>query len=40
MNDNLGKKAETKIKEWLDKPNLDFNRIPDQMTGLNGSKNI
>ena len=40
MNDNLGKKAETKIKEWLDKPDIDFNRIPDQMTGLYGSKNI
>lgn len=42
MNDGLGKKAETKIKEWLDRPDLDwdFNRIPDQMTGQYGSKNI
>lgn len=40
--DNLGKKAEQKIKEWLDRPDLgyDFNRIPDQMTGLAGSRNI
>lgn len=40
--DNLGKKAELKIKEWLDKPELgySFDRIPDQMTGFYGSKNI
>ena len=31
-----GKKAEKKIKEWLDRPQdgYDFNRIPDQMSGL------
>ena len=31
-----GKKAEKKIKEWLDRPTdgYDFNRIPDQMSGL------
>ena len=38
----LGKKAEDKIKRWLDRPDLDwsFDRIPDQMTGKYGSKNI
>lgn len=42
MSDTLGKKAERKIKEWLDKPELgySFDRIPDQMTGQFGSKNI
>lgn len=42
INDLIGKKAEAKIEEWLDKPELgyDFNRIPDQMSGMNGSKNI
>lgn len=40
--DNLGKKAELKIKEWLDRPEegFCFDRIPDQMTGFYGSKNI
>lgn len=38
----LGKKAEGKIQEWLDCPQdgLCFDRIPDQMTGQYGSKNI
>lgn len=42
MNDGLGKKAEAKIKEWLNRPEegYDFNRIPDQMTGFYGSRNI
>lgn len=42
MNDLLGKKAEKKIQEWLDRPQegYDFNRIPDQMSGLKGSDNI
>ena len=42
MNDGLGKTAEKKIKEWLDRPEegYDFNRLPDQMTGFYGSKNI
>lgn len=42
MNDLLGKKAEEKISEWLDKPTEGycFDRIPDQMTGFYGSKNI
>ena len=41
-NDGLGKKAEKKIKEWLDHPELgySFDRLPDQMTGFYGSKNI
>lgn len=31
-----GKKAEAKIRTWLDRPadGYDFNRIPDQMTGM------
>lgn len=42
MNDGLGKKAEAKIKEWLDRPDKGycFDRIYDQMTGFYGSKNI
>ena len=42
MNDTLGKDAEEKIKEWLDKPEAgySFDRIKDQMTGLYGSSNI
>lgn len=42
MNDGLGKKAEAKIKEWLDRPDsgYSFDRIYDQMTGWYGSKNI
>lgn len=42
MNDGLGKKAEAKIREWLDVPESGycFDRIPDQMTGMYGSKNI
>lgn len=40
--DQLGKKAETKIKEWLDHPEegFCFDRIPDQLTGFFGSCNI
>jgi len=36
MNDLLGKKAEAKIKEWLDRPDdgYSFDRIPDQMSGM------
>ena len=35
MNDGLGKQAETKIREWLDRPEsgYDCDRVPDQMTG-------
>ena len=42
MNSEIGKEAEKKIREWLDKPSLGFcfDRIPDQMTGMYGSKNI
>lgn len=42
MQDNLGKKAEQKIKEWLDRPaeGYCFERIPDQLSGFYGSKNI
>lgn len=42
MNDGLGKKAEQKIKQWLDKPECGycFDRIPDQLSGFYGSKNI
>ena len=39
---NVGKKAEAKIKEWLNRPEegFDFNRVPDQQTGFYGSRNI
>jgi hypothetical protein len=42
MNDNLGKKAEKKIAQWLDRPSEGycFDRIPDQLTGFYGSRNI
>ena len=42
MDNNLGKKAETKIREWLDKQDQGycFERIPDQLTGFYGSRNI
>lgn len=38
----LGKKAEVKVKEWLDRPEdgYCFDRIPDQMNGFFGSSNI
>lgn len=41
-NDNLGKRAEDKLRDWLDRPSdgYCFDRIPDQMTGWYGSKNI
>lgn len=40
--DTLGKKAEAKIQKWLDRPadGYCFDRIPDQMSGFYGSKNI
>ena len=42
MTDDLGKKAEAKIKAWLNRPQdgYCFERIPDQLTGFYGSKNI
>lgn len=38
----LGKKAEVKVQEWLNRPEegFCFDRIPDQLTGQYGSKNI
>lgn len=38
---NLGKKAETKIKDWLNRPEegFMFYRLPDQQTGFYGSTN-
>ena len=38
----LGKEAEAKIAEWLNRPEAGyaFDRIPDQMTGFYGSSNI
>lgn len=42
IQDDLGKKAEQKIKKWLDRPQDGYclDRIPDQMTGFYGSRNI
>lgn len=42
MQDNLGKKAEEKIRQWLHRPQdgYCFERIPDQLSGFYGSKNI
>lgn len=42
FDDKLGKKAEQKIREWLDRPadGYSLDRIPDQMTGYLGSRNI
>lgn len=42
MTDDIGKKAEAKIQEWLDRPEdgYSFDRIKDQMTGFYGSSNI
>lgn len=42
VTDSLGKQAEQRIKEWLDRPEEGycFDRIPDQMTGFYGSSNI
>ena len=38
----VGKEAEAKIKQWLNRPEegYSFDRLPDQMTGLLGSTNI
>ncbi len=40
--DNLGKNAEVRIKQWLDHPEYgySFDRIKDQMSGFYGSSNI
>lgn len=42
MSESYGKKAERKIREWLDHPELgySFDRIPDQLSGFYGSSNI
>lgn len=42
MNDGLGKQAEDKIRQWLDRPEEGycFDRIVDQMNGFFGSCNI
>ena len=42
MDNDHGKKAEGKIKEWLNRPDdgYDFNRWPDQVSGMYGSSNI
>ena len=42
IHDDLGKKAEQKLRQWLDRPQdgYCFDRIPDQLTGFYGSKNI
>ena len=42
VTDKLGKNAEQKIKEWLDRPEdgYDFQRLPDQLSGFYGSSNI
>jgi len=42
LDNSLGKKAEKKIKEWLDIPEdgYCFDRLKDQQTGFYGSKNI
>lgn len=39
---SLGKKAEQKLKLWLDKPEegYSFDRVPDQLGGLYGGRNI
>ena len=42
MDNEHGKRAEEKIRFWLDRPDAGycFDRIPDQMTGMYGSSNI
>jgi hypothetical protein len=42
MSIQTGKKAEKKIKEWLDRPEDGYclDRIKDQLSGMWGSKNI
>lgn len=42
IHDNLGKKSEQKIHQWLDRPQdgYCFDRLPDQMPGFYGSKKI
>lgn len=42
MREDYSKKAEKKIREWLDRPEEGYHvhRIPDQTTGQKGSQNI
>lgn len=42
MAESIGKKAEKKIREWLDHPELgySFDRIPDPIGGYFGQRNI
>ena len=42
IQDNLGKLAEKQIAKWLHRPSYGycFERIPDQLSGFYGSKNI
>jgi len=42
IDNTLGKKAEKKIKEWLNRPEEGYclDRLEDKMTGFYGSKNI
>jgi penicillin-binding protein-related factor A (putative recombinase) len=42
IHDDLGKKAEAKIKEWLNRPSEGYciDRIYDQLSGFYGSKNV
>lgn len=42
MSASDGKKAEYKIREWLDRPDIgySFDRIPDQLGGFYGGRNI
>ena len=42
MSESVGKKAEKKIREWLDRPDdgYSFDRLPDPMGGYIGQANI
>ena len=40
MADNLGKEWEDMVEEWLVVNNICYDRIPDQMSGRKGSKNV
>ena len=42
IHDDLGKKAEAKIKDWLNRPSEGYciDRIYDQLSGFYGSKNV
>lgn len=40
MPENLGKDWEGIVQEWLERNNICFDRIPDQMSYRKGSKNV